>query len=210
MHSKFALIALGCTALMACTAPNRADQGLTAVHVPVVTSADYVYDAAAPDGSLAPGEAERIDGWFQGLGLGYGDSVYVDGAYGDVARGQIAQIAGRYGMLVSAGSPVTAGMIQPGTVRTVVSRRRAVVPGCPDWSVQSQPNWQNRSMSNFGCGVNANLAAQVANPEDLIHGREGSGVGDTLTASKAVQFYRAAPPTGTQGLQEISTKKDKK
>ena len=59
----------------------------------------------------------------------------------------------------------------------------------------------------FGCGVNANLAAMVANPEDLIHGREGSGVGDNRTAVKALQYYRTAPPTGKDGLKEISTKK---
>jgi pilus assembly protein CpaD len=62
-------------------------------------------------------------------------------------------------------------------------------------------------MSNFGCAVNANLAAMVANPEDLIHGREGSGVGDTLTSSKAVGAYRKAEPTGTKGLQDINTTK---
>ena len=62
-------------------------------------------------------------------------------------------------------------------------------------------------MSNMGCGVNTNIAAMIANPEDLVHGREGSGVGDASTASKAVDIYRKTPPTGTKGLQDISTKK---
>jgi pilus assembly protein CpaD len=61
-------------------------------------------------------------------------------------------------------------------------------------------------MSNFGCAVNSNIAAMVANPEDLLHGREGTGVGDTTTAAKAVQFYRSAPPTGSKGLQDVSPK----
>ena len=38
-------------------------------------------------------------------------------------------------------------------------------------------------------------------------GREGSGVGDNRTATKAVESYRKATPTGTQGLQEVTTKK---
>jgi pilus assembly protein CpaD len=97
----------------------------------------------------------------------------------------------------------TAGMVQPGAVRVVVSRRRAMVPHCPNWSVMSQPNYENRTMSNFGCGVNANLAAQVANPEDLIHGREGTGVSDVNTAAKAIDVYRKTPPTGSGGLKEI-------
>jgi pilus assembly protein CpaD len=207
MRSKVILIALAST-LAACNTPDLADKGLPAVNVPVVTSADYVFDASAPDGGLAPGEADRLNGWFQGLGLGYGDSVYVDGAYADAARGQVAAIAGQYGMMVSAGAPVTAGAVQPGTVRVVVSRRRAVVPGCPNWSLPSNPNFDNRNMSNFGCGVNTNLAAMVANPEDLLHGREGAATNDVNTAARAVMFYRSEPPTGAKGLKDISTKKD--
>ena len=205
MRSKVILVAL-CSAVAACTMPGTADTGVASTNVPVVTSADYVFDAAAPGGVLAPGEGQRLNGWFQGLGLGYGDTIYVDGPFVDAARGQVAAIAGQYGMMVTAGAPVTAGMVQPGNVRVVVARRRAVVPGCPNWSQISQPNLDNRNMSNFGCGVNSNLAAQVANPEDLVHGREGTGVGDTGTAAKAVLFYKSTPPSGTKGLQDISTK----
>src|SRR6185503_11984798 len=138
------LIALA-SSLAACNTPDvdRPDTGVASVNVPVVTSADYVFDAAAPDGALAPGETERLNGWFQGLGLGYGDSIYVDGAYADAARGQVAAIAGQYGMIVLAGAPVTRGAVQPGMVRVVVSRRRAVVPGCPNWSAPSEPNFKN-------------------------------------------------------------------
>jgi len=205
MRSKVILIALA-SALAACNTPSLPDQGVASVNVPVVTSADYVFDAAAPDGALAAGETERLNGWFQGLGLSYGDSIYVDGAYADAARGQVAAIAGQYGMAVSAGAPVTIGAVRPGMVRVVVSRRRAVVPNCPNWSLPSEPNFQNRNMSNYGCSVNSNLAAMVANPEDLVHGREGVGTNDVMTAGKAVQYYRSTPPTGAKGLTNVNTK----
>ena len=207
MRSKLILIALAAS-VAACNRPDveRPDTGVASVNVPVVTSADYVFDAAAPDGALAPGEAARLNGWFQGLGLGYGDAIYVDGPAVDAARGQVAAIAGQYGMGVSAGAPVTVGAVAPGSVRVVVSRRRAVVPNCPNWSRVSEPNYYNQNMTNFGCSVNSNIAAMIANPEDLIHGREGAGTGDVNTAAKAVILYRSAPPTGTKGLQATSTK----
>jgi pilus assembly protein CpaD len=205
MRSKVILIALT-SALAACNTSDLADKGVAAVNVPVVTSADYVFDAAAPDGALAAGEADRLNGWFQGLGVGYGDSIYVDGAYADAARGQVAAIAGQYGMMVDAGAPVTPGAVAPGTVRVVVSRRRAEVPNCPNWSLPAQPNYDNRNMSNFGCGVNSNIAAMVANPEDLIHGREAAGPADVNAAARAVIYYRSTPPSGQKGLQDISTK----
>ena len=89
MRSKYLIIALG-SALAGCQTPGTPDnpaKGLASVNVPVVTSADYVFDAAAPGGTLAPGEGDRLNGWFQGLGLGYGDTVYVDG-YAPEARNQ--------------------------------------------------------------------------------------------------------------------------
>jgi pilus assembly protein CpaD len=207
MRSKFLLIALG-AALAGCQTagqPDKPAMGAAAVNVPVVTSTEYVFDAAAPSGALAPGESDRLNGWFQGLGLGYGDSIYVDG-YAPGARGQVAAIAGRYGMLVSPGAPVTAGQVQPGSVRVVVARRRAFVPGCPNWRQASQPDWDNKTTSNYGCSVNSNLAAEIANPEDLIHGREAGGVTDDQTAVRAVDMYRTKPPTGQGGLQAVSSK----
>jgi pilus assembly protein CpaD len=205
MRSKIILIALA-SSLAACNTPDMPDKGVSAVNVPVVTSNNYVFDASAPDGALAPGEADRLNGWFQGLGLTYGDVIYVDGTSVDAARGQVAAVASQYGMAVSPGAPVTAGAVQPGSVRVVVARKRASVPFCPNWSVPSQPNYDNRNMSNFGCGVNSNIAAMVADPEDLIHGREATGVGDINDATRAIQYYRSTPPSGSKGLQAVSTK----
>lgn len=218
MRSKFLFVAASAAALSACQTTASRDtpqRGVSAVNVPVVTTADYVFDAVAPGGRLPSGEAQRLNGWFQGLGLGYGDSVYIDGAYAPEARQQIAQAAGQYGLLVSQGAPVTNGMVQPGSVRVVVSRRRAEVPGCPNWSKPAQPNFDNRMMSNFGCAVNSNFAMQVANPEDLLHGREGSAAVDASTGAKAILMYRNWPLTGVvegqakRPLKEANTKEDK-
>ncbi len=188
---------------------SDARRGLDPVHVPVVTRQDFAFDAAAPDGSLSSAERARLDGWFQGLALTYGDNVYVEGMDSADARNDVARVAGRYGLLVADGGPVLAGAVAPGMVRVVVSRTRAVVPNCPDWSEASQPNYNNHSPPNYGCAVNSNLAAMIANPEDLVHGRGGNGVGDTLTSSKAVNAYRNAVPTGNKGLQDITTSKGK-
>jgi pilus assembly protein CpaD len=212
MRSKFALLLIATAASAGCSyhpeAGDLKDRGVEAVNVPVVTRADYVFDAAAPGGSLAPSEKARLDAWFRGLDLSYGDSIYVDAAYADAARYDVARVAGNYGMMVQPGAPVTAGAVPPGMVRVIVSRTRAEVPNCPNWTLPSQPNYNNRTMSNFGCGVNSNLAAMVANPEDLIHGRESTGLGDNTAGTKAVILYRSTPPTGTKGLQDINTKKD--
>jgi pilus assembly protein CpaD len=185
---------------------DRPAKGLSSVNVPVVTRADYAIDLAAPDGSVGATEAARLDGWFRSMDLGYGDSVYVDGPLGYAARDDVARVAGQYGMLVSLGAPLTVGPVPQGVVRVVVARTTASVPGCPNWSKRSTPNFDDASMSNYGCAINGNMAAMIANPQDLIHGRDGSGVGDSFTSSRAVDQYRKATPTGSQGLKDISTK----
>ena len=210
MRSKFGLLLIASAALAGCSyhanPGDLADRGVEPVNVPVVTRADYVFDAAAPGGSLAPAEKARLDAWFRGLDVGYGDSIYVDAPYADAARYEVAQVAGNYGMMIQPGAPVTAGAVAPGSVRVIVSRARAEVPGCPNWSVPSQPNFNNRTMSNFGCGVNSAIAAMVANPEDLVHGREGTDLGNNAASTKAINLYKTAPPTGQKGLQSVSVK----
>ena len=210
MRSKLLIIALG-SGIAACSAVPKdlPRQGLSATNVPVVSRTNFVFDAAAPGGSLAPGEAGRLDAWFHSLDVRYGDTVFVDGVDGGAARTEVAEVAGNYGLLLSSGAPITAGEIVPGTVRVIVSRTVASVPNCPNWSKPSQPNLTNQSPSNFGCSVNSALAAQIANPEDLIHGQEGLGVADARTATKPVNLYRTTPPTGTKGLQQIDTKESK-
>ena len=197
----------GCATTAPRSAADVPSRGVEEVNVPVVTRADYAIDLAAPGGSLLPSEAARLDGWFRGMDLSYGDSVYIDAPYSGMARDDVARVAGNYGLLVSSGAPVTAGAVAPGNVRVVVSRTRASVPNCPNWSVPAQPNHGNETMSGFGCSVNGALAAMVANPEDLVHGREGTGVGDTRAASKAIDYYRKAEPTGKSGLKDITTSK---
>ncbi|MFK5108752.1 CpaD family pilus assembly lipoprotein, partial [Klebsiella pneumoniae] len=79
--------------------------------------------------------------------------------------GQIAAVLGDYGMFLDEAAPVTEGEVAPGSVRVVVIRSSASVPGCPDFSRDGKPNFNNHTWSNFGCGVNGSLAAMVANPD---------------------------------------------
>jgi pilus assembly protein CpaD len=208
MRRSLLLIGLASVLAMPATAApvDRPAKGLSSVNVPVVTRADYALDLVAPDGSVSGAEGARLDGWFRSMQLGYGDRVYVDSPLGYIARDDVARIAGQYGMLVSLGAPMTAGPVPQGMVRVVVTRTMATVPGCPNWSKASTPNFDNAQLTNFGCATNTNMAAMIANPEDLVFGREGSGVVDAYTSSKAVEQYRRAAPTGQQGLQDISTK----
>ena len=203
--SFYALALLG-SALSACGPVNR---GLESVNQPVVGRTDYVFDVAAPEyGGLSASEGARLDAWFRSLGLTYGDTIYVDDPLGGgdpARRGAVAAIAGSYGLVIAPGSPVTQGQVPAGALRVVVSRTDASVPDCPNWSRQSQPEFAASTMSNYGCATNGNIAAMVANPEDLVRGRV-AGATDGTTAAKALTTYRTAPTTGAGALKTENSK----
>lgn len=197
------LIALA-MALSACGTVNR---GLESVHQPVVQRTDYVIDLASAGDRLAGGERERLEGWFRSIDLAYGDRVSVDypsGAFG--VRADVDSLLNRRGMSIVGNAPVTPGAVPPGSVRVVVSRARATVPGCPDWSRPATPDFVGSTTSNYGCATNAALAAMVADPSDLVEGREAGAAVDPATASKAIRVYRDTAPSGTKGLKIETTK----
>ena len=180
------------------------ERGLDSLNQPVVSRSDYVLDLSAPDGRLAAAERARLDHWFQSLGLGYGDHIFVDEGRGPAsARWDVARAAAEYGILLSDGAPVLAGSVPPGGVRVVVSRSIAYVPNCPNWSARRGPSSVS---SNYGCALNSNFAAMIADPNDLVLGQSGSVTGDASTSSKAIRVYRQTAPTGTKGLSDVSTR----
>ncbi|HVR90869.1 MAG TPA: CpaD family pilus assembly protein [Novosphingobium sp.] len=183
---------------------------LESVHQPVVSRTNYTLDVTTGPGGLSVPEQRRLAGWFETLGLKYGDRIAVDDPLSSGAtHAAVEAVASRYGLLVSDDAPVTPGYVNAGTARVVVSRSTATVPGCPDWSAKSDANLRNATSPNYGCGVNGNLAAMVANPEHLIKGASGTGETVVVSATKAIDSYRTAPPTGEKGLKSISTETGK-
>jgi pilus assembly protein CpaD len=180
---------------------HDATRGLDSLNQPVVQRTDYLLDLA-DNGGLGDSDLGRLDSWFQSLGLGYGDHVFVDRGT-STGREDVARVAAAYGLLLSAGAPILEGDVPMGAIRVVVSRTMASVPNCPNYDRDRGPS---STSSNYGCAVNSNLAAMIADPNDLVLGQQGSVVTDAHTSSKAIRFYRQTQPTGTRGLTEVSTK----
>ncbi len=199
------ILALG-SALAIGGCSGTVNHGVESVHQPVVSRAAYAFDVAAGPGGLAPGERARLAGWLETMRLRYGDEIGIDGAGDDSGvQADVAAEAARVGLLLADAVPPTPGAIAPGTVRVVVSRMTASVPGCPDTSRTYQPNFEAQTSSDFGCATNSNLAAMVARPGDLVLGQSAPGTTDTMVNSKAVGALRRAAPSGNGGQVTNST-----
>jgi pilus assembly protein CpaD len=179
---------------------------LNSIKQPVVERENYTLDLAAGAGGLPIGEQQRLEDWFETLDLRYGDRVALDSAVAsDAVTEDVEAIAGRHGLLLTDGAPLTSGQLQPGTVRVVVTRSLAHVPGCPDWQEHYATNLENATSDGFGCAVNSNFAAMVADPEHLLRGAEGTGETVVMSSTKAIESYREQAPTGVGDLQSVSS-----
>ncbi|MBL8650187.1 MAG: CpaD family pilus assembly protein [Sphingopyxis sp.] len=195
------------TTVAGCTGSAHTNTSLESVHQPLVRNSIYQFDVATVGGELPPSEQGRLQGWLDAMGVRYGDRIavedpspYTTGS----AHAAIRSIVERQGLLMSDAVPVTTGAVPQGSVRLVVTRASAYVPGCPDWRTKSSINLANATSSNYGCATNSNLAAMVADPNDLIKGASAKG-NDPTAATRPINTYREKPQTGAGELNGVST-----
>ncbi|MEW9854149.1 CpaD family pilus assembly protein [Novosphingobium sp. M1R2S20] len=185
------------------------NRSMNSIHQPVVEKVNYTLDIATGSGGLSYPEQQRLSGWFEGLGLRYGDRISIlDATQSTATRSAIGKIASQYGMAVGDNVPATAGYVEPGVTRVVLTRTKAVVHGCPDWSAHSDANPQNGLSTNYGCAVNSNMAAMVANPEHLLRGDDSTGDTAIMSSNKAISTYRKKEPTGAAALKQTGTQEN--
>lgn len=191
--------------LTACAGDNR---GVETVHQPVVTRSQTSLDLLASADGLAGGEAQRLRAWIDGLRLAQDDVVAIDDPNGvndggGRVRADVAAVTGRYGLRLSHAAPAADATtaVAPGTVRIVVERTRAGVPSCDvQRSRGDLVNFDAHVSSDFGCAINGNLAAMVADPADLVRGKSDTGAPDLWAPNKALGAYRKATQTGGGGV----------
>ncbi len=176
---------------------------LYSTKMPVVERTNMVFDVNTTAGGLPVSEQQRLNGWFETMDLRYGDRIAIENpSQNPAVTVAIRDLAARYGLIISDTAPVTSGYLQPDQARVVITRSTASVPGCPDWSAKSDMNYSNATSPGFGCAVNSNLAAMVADPQDLLEGKKGDSETIIATSNKAISTYRTTAPTGAGGLQE--------
>jgi pilus assembly protein CpaD len=192
--------------LAGCSGSDSAERGLVSVNQPVVERTSYMLDLQTGSGGLSLAEQRKLVEWFEVMDLRYGDRIAIDDPLGSNAtRSAVAEVASRHGLLLSDGAPVTEGYVDPGTARVVVTRATAYVPNCPNWSDRTAQNYDNSSWSGYGCAVNGNLAAMIADPEHLLRGATGTGETVVMSSTKAISSYRKNAPSGESGLKENAT-----
>jgi|SRR5690348_4298042 len=195
-------------ALAGCTPPvsEWSDTGASKeIHV------DYVrlqHDAAFTPGTadLAAGEADSLASFLDEAEVAGGDHVFFQPASDDkltAARvGQLTRQLVRHGIGATT-LPPDGSAVAADHMVVVVERYVATPPDCPNWSKPPAGDHSNAMPSNFGCADATNLSLMIADPRDLLIGRNMGPVrGDP--AINGYARYRNGKPakpdnTGTSG-----------
>ncbi|OYY72480.1 CpaD family pilus assembly lipoprotein [Sphingomonas sp. 28-63-12] len=203
MSHRLLILALAAPAVLlaSCAGTATENRGLESAHQPVVSRTEYLFDMTTDYGRPSAGELQRLSGWLGSLRLGYGDKVALDDPAGSnsPARSDIAAVVARYGLFLADAVPISATPPSPGTVRVIITRTTAAVPTCPDNHDAGTGNFNAHTSSNYGCSINSNLAAMVAQPEDLVRGQPGAVTSDPATGTHAIQALRKGTGSGGTG-----------
>jgi pilus assembly protein CpaD len=121
-------------------------------------------------------------------GIRAGDSVTVAASAGASERRAVVLAALRQYRIAAVSQ--TDANLPSGVVHIHVDHTVVTVPNCPDWSKPETDEPDNRTSSNLGCATEANLAAMVANPTDLVR-PDADGKGDGGELTHGVELYRS-------------------
>lgn len=69
-------------------------------------------------------------------------------------------------------APIADSRLSAGSALVVVGRYIVSTPTCPNWRKPSGADFANQRSSNLGCANETNLGLMVADPGDLVVGRE--------------------------------------
>lgn len=157
---------------------------------------------AAGDGSLTRGQSEVIAGFAAEYMRSSEGIIRIMAPHGAMNSGAAAAAAGETRrLLVRMGVPknrilhtgyAAAGYGASAPMRLAYVAVTAQVGPCGEWPADMTLNTiENKNYHNFGCASQKNLAAQIANPNDLLGPRRMTPP-DAVARDQAMQRYREA------------------
>jgi pilus assembly protein CpaD len=159
------------------------------------------FDVPTDKGALNTQQKDVIVRFAQQAKSNYASTVHVRRPSGGGRGAAVASAIER--ILIKQGLPNS--MIVQGTypgdahAPVVVSyiRTWAVTQECGNWDEDLAITYSNAGYDNFGCSVQNNVAAMVANPNDLVMPRT-EDPSDPMRRSTVLNKYREGVPTNTQ------------
>lgn len=159
---------------------------------------------SAPEAGLMPDDASRLDTFVADyLSRGTG-SISVSAPAGPDANATLAYFGKRLFHMGVPRSRILVGTHNRGPqVEIGFIAYSAHVGACDDWSQDLAATAANRTFKNFGCSVQHNIAAQIADPRDLVQMR-GSTAADATRRAMVLDKYEKGQVTAAEKSKDQS------
>lgn len=212
MKSRLPVLLLGLTALSACASvppPNGPPVASAADRhrIQVTEAAERVEIPVSSGASLSAETRAQVRNFASGY-LQYGHGALVlstpsGGANADAAsvlaqetRMSLVEAGVSYAAI--AGSTYDAAGAASAPIVLTFTRYDAQAPDCaPLWEQDLAHQSNNQAWASFGCATQANLAAMIEDPADLLRPRD-MDPRDSNRRATVMEAYRAGEPTGAQ------------
>lgn len=151
------------------------------------------------DSKLSVNQRASVEGFVSSYATGGAGPIRIlvpAGSANEAAAGRIAQAIASHLQKKSAGNghvsvdryQASSGDIAP--VRLAYTAMVAQTGKCGRWPEDIMPKTDNKHYANFGCSYQNNLAAQIANPADLL-GPQGTATVDAERRTSVIEQWRA-------------------
>ena len=160
---------------------------------------------SAPEAGLLPDDAERFDAFVADyLSRGSG-SISVSAPQGADSTAALTYFGTRLFSMGVPRSRIIVGTHDGSESRVEIGyiAYGAKTDPCGDWSDDVAKTYDNRSTRNFGCAVQHNIAAQVADPRDLIEMRP-TDPADAVRRGQVLDNYEKGKVTASDKSKDQS------
>jgi pilus assembly protein CpaD len=183
-------------------------------HPIVIAEKEEVLDlpVSASDRGMTKQQRETLEGFLSGYDRSASPVLRImtpSGAANEVAASYAANDFAR--MAKQSGIPASRLMItsyQAGSpdvsapIRVSFTAMKAQTDKCGRWPEDIANTEDNKHYANFGCSYQNNLAAQIANPADLLGPRKETTI-DAERRGRVIDAYRKAPVFVARPSQEV-------
>lgn len=183
-------------------------------HPIVIAEKEEVLDlpVSASDRGMTKQQRETLEGFLSGYDRSASPVLRImtpSGAANEVAASYAANDFAR--MAKQSGIPASRLMItsyQAGSpdvsapIRVSFTAMKAQTDKCGRWPEDIANTEDNKHYANFGCSYQNNLAAQIANPADLLGPRKETTI-DAERRGQVIDAYRNAPVFVARPSQEV-------
>lgn len=194
-----------------CAGPERQGDGSSsdgAVNHPILVAPHFStikLNFSAPEAGLLPDDAAKFEAFVADYLTRGSGSISVSAPKGADAAATLGYFGTRLFNMGVQRSRILVGTREDSDSRVEIGfiAYTARTDPCGDWSENLSKTFSNRTAKNFGCAVQQNIAAQVADPRDIVEMRP-TDPSDAVRRATVIDNYEKGKATAAEKTKDQS------